>query len=208
MYLIYPQFFIRINPKIYFLPPKKKMIIDLGGIYFQLIYLSLLTIINYLIKNADIFYAIMNSFTIIFLNLNPFFRFDAFWIMTDYFDCLNLNGLFVNTLKCFSPKYLKDRKYLTKFVFCIFYITISLIMIIYLVYYTNSLVNGVIPKITVIYELITKSDITLGALWKIIVAIIDFSFMLLPIIIIFYSFINITKKRVGKDNERNNEREI
>lgn len=131
MYLIYPHFFIKIDPHFYFLSSKKKMVIDLGGIYFQMIFVLFLTLLNHIIKSGDVLYAIINIFTIILFNLNPFFRFDAYWILTDYFDCININGMFLNTLKYFKFKNLKDKLYLKKFIFSLFYILINIFMLSY-----------------------------------------------------------------------------
>lgn len=93
-YLIFPVLYTELNGA-WKLSHTKRVIINLGGIYLQLLINMLLFIavfntsqptakevLRYLIK--------LNILTII-LNLNPFLKFDGYWIISDLFRLPNLN---------------------------------------------------------------------------------------------------------------------
>ncbi len=107
IYFIFPAFYTDLS-NAWGVSRKKRIIINLGGIYFQLILNALflaLLVLN--LKNTDVvtFLRRCISFNIgiSLYNLNPFFRFDGYWIYSDWFDVPNLrqqsNELTYNWIK-------------------------------------------------------------------------------------------------------------
>lgn len=68
----------------------KRLIVNLGGVYFQMILLVPL-LITYLLAPSNILNYIILTMNFNFLmTLNPFFKFDGYWIMTDALGVANL----------------------------------------------------------------------------------------------------------------------
>jgi putative peptide zinc metalloprotease protein len=128
IYLFMPVFYINLN-EIWRLEKKKRMMINLGGIYFQLFIGLILIIIFYNTGSSIIGGLIKLNFAIAILNLNPLIRFDGYWALSDF---LNDNNLYSNSTKLFrswaSFKFPKSSKTLivytilkTSFLAYIFY---------------------------------------------------------------------------------------
>lgn len=84
----------------------KRLIVDVGGMYFQLIYTSALIWLCFLYNNSALFYSI-SLLNIAFLwNLNPFFRMDGYWIASDYIGVANLRDV----SKQMALNWLRNRK--------------------------------------------------------------------------------------------------
>ncbi|WP_407483254.1 hypothetical protein [Elizabethkingia meningoseptica] len=91
-YFIFPVFFSDITD-IWILEKNKKIIINLGGVYFQFIFNLIIFFIS------SFFTGIFNSILLHIFYINiisclfcliPFFRNDGYWIYSDYFDIKNL----------------------------------------------------------------------------------------------------------------------
>lgn len=95
LYLIFPVFFTDVS-KIWTLDRKKRIVVNLGGIYFQLLVNLLLIVFLEISKGLPkIFYSgiemtiILN--TVIMIScLNPFLRNDGYWVYSDLFSIPNL----------------------------------------------------------------------------------------------------------------------
>lgn len=105
--------------EIWKLRKSEKIIVNIAGIYFQLIINVLLVIFAIIFSNYDIFkiLVIINTFSLFFA-LNPFFKNDGYWVFSDYFDIPNLekkaDKCFINLCRFFyTPKksfdFLKDK---------------------------------------------------------------------------------------------------
>lgn len=91
IYFIFPVFYTNLS-EIWKLSPNKRIIINLAGIYIQLIF-GLIAFLFYLSTKEIIFYKLFSAnYLIILLNLNPFLRFDGFWVFTDFFKENDLMG--------------------------------------------------------------------------------------------------------------------
>lgn len=89
VYTIIPVFYTDLS-EIWKLSPQKRIIINLSGIYVQLI-LGLISYSLFLMTNEVVFYNLFSTNLLISLiNLNPFLRFDGFWVITDFFNEKNL----------------------------------------------------------------------------------------------------------------------
>jgi putative peptide zinc metalloprotease protein len=90
LYFIYPVFYTDVT-KAWRLPPLKRAVVDLGGIYFQAILFVALTV--YVMLTHDIFALrllwVMNLTML--LTLNPIFKMDGYWLLTDLSGLSNLH---------------------------------------------------------------------------------------------------------------------
>jgi len=94
-YFIFPVFFTDVT-KIYALPKRKRIIVNLGGVYFQLIVNTVLIVVWALLpwsaeaaKIALTLLVSTNTFVLLY-SLNPFFRNDGYWIYSDFFNVKNM----------------------------------------------------------------------------------------------------------------------
>jgi putative peptide zinc metalloprotease protein len=89
-YFIYPAFYTDLT-EIWRLNKEERIIINLAGIYFQLILNVILSVLILTTNYSELFttFLISNSL-ILFFNLNPLFKFDGYWVYSDYFELHNL----------------------------------------------------------------------------------------------------------------------
>jgi putative peptide zinc metalloprotease protein len=91
-YFIFPVFFTNVT-NIWQLNVKSRNIVNFGGIYFQLIVNILLIFFLYIgVSKPIIFPMIFINLTSIIGSLNPFFRYDGYWVFSDYFNFSNLKS--------------------------------------------------------------------------------------------------------------------
>jgi putative peptide zinc metalloprotease protein len=90
LYFIYPAFYTDVT-KVWRLPQLKRAVVDLGGIYFQAIIFVVLTL--YVMVTNDLFTLrlvwAMNF--MMFLTLNPIFKMDGYWLLSDLSGLSNLH---------------------------------------------------------------------------------------------------------------------
>lgn len=90
IYFIMPVLYSDVTSS-WILPRKKRMLVDFGGIYLQGISIIIVQVINvFFIKSSVLEIAIYISSFQILLNLNPFLKFDGYWILLDYLDEISL----------------------------------------------------------------------------------------------------------------------
>jgi putative peptide zinc metalloprotease protein len=92
-YYIFPVYFSNVT-QVWMLSPKNRVIVNLGGIYFQLI-LNLVFIASIYLFKDDNFFEIIScviktNIIILLYSLLPFFRNDGYWIFSDIFNIHNL----------------------------------------------------------------------------------------------------------------------
>ena len=91
VYFIFPVLYTDVT-SIWKLPPKERIKVNLGGLYFQLITGFLLILLSLLcIRSVVLKQIITTNLVIIVYNLNPFFKFDGYWVYSDFFDLPNLH---------------------------------------------------------------------------------------------------------------------
>ncbi|WP_348811988.1 hypothetical protein [Flavobacterium maritimum] len=105
---------------IWSLKKTEKILVNISGIYFQLI-LNIIFVLILLLNSENIIVSILfliNCFSILFA-LNPFFKNDGYWIFSDYFNIVNLemkaDKCFIQLFRfIFSPKqsllFLRDKR--------------------------------------------------------------------------------------------------
>ncbi len=108
-YLVYPVFFTEIS-EAWKLQPKKRMIINLGGIYFQWIAGSIFILLDYFnFASTSIWSGIVIiNFVRLLYSFVPFMKADGYWIFSDGFGLANLreksNQFLIAVFKSFSLK--------------------------------------------------------------------------------------------------------
>ncbi|MEY8685421.1 hypothetical protein AB9N12_04520 [Bacteroides sp. AN502(2024)] len=89
LYLNFPVFYTDVS-NTWTLSRPKRCIINVAGVYFQILLLiPLLTIYFYTQNNILKYIIIMTNINFI-ITLNPFFKFDGYWLMTDLLGVANL----------------------------------------------------------------------------------------------------------------------
>lgn len=108
LYLYFPVFYADVTD-VWKLPRRQRVVVDFAGIYFQLIFVVILYLI-YSFTNLEIFIYTIIAIEISFIfNLNPFLRFDGYWIFSDLTGIPNLRQRSIEVIsylfgKLFSKK--------------------------------------------------------------------------------------------------------
>jgi putative peptide zinc metalloprotease protein len=91
-YLIFPVLYTDVT-KVWLLNRYKRIVVNVGGIYFQLlINIALYAAFQYFRDAQNIVSALfLTNTTLILYSLNPIMRNDGYWIYSDYFDIPNLS---------------------------------------------------------------------------------------------------------------------
>ncbi len=89
-YIFFPVFFANVT-NIWVLSKSKRIIVNFGGIYFQLIINIFLIILSYYYNNNILIKIINVNFFVACYSLIPFLRNDGYWIYSDYFNIPNLS---------------------------------------------------------------------------------------------------------------------
>lgn len=89
LYLNFPAFYTNVSD-VWKLSRKQRMVVNFAGIYFQSIFLLPFFLIYFITGDSIVKYFIFTvNFNFLF-TLNPFFKFDGYWIMTDMLGVGNL----------------------------------------------------------------------------------------------------------------------
>lgn len=88
-YLFTPVFFTDVSDA-WRLKKTERLIVDLSGIYMQLIFCSLLTCIYFISGNEFFLHTAFLISITVFITLNPFLRYDGYWAVTDLLNVTNL----------------------------------------------------------------------------------------------------------------------
>ncbi len=135
-YLFSPVYFADVTD-IWKLHPKKRIIVNLAGIYFELIVCSIFIIIGTLFNVGSL--SIIGLFIVIntLFNLNPFLRSDGYWILTDLLEIPNLYKKSSESLKKMlsSLSSFKNHKYTNKNVLLSLYASANYILMGVFIYY-------------------------------------------------------------------------
>jgi putative peptide zinc metalloprotease protein len=103
-YLFMPVYFADVTD-IWKLPKQQRIVVNLAGIYFELIYVICLILIGYSFTLPILIVFGCIIFISSLRNLNPFFRSDGYWILSDAIEKPNLmsHGL-IKIKQLFNPK--------------------------------------------------------------------------------------------------------
>ncbi|MDF1617271.1 hypothetical protein [Petrocella sp. FN5] len=136
-YMTMPVLFADVSG-IWVLKRKQRAVVDLGGIYFEHLYLCTLAIITIITKSNIILIATVIRYIGLIYNFNPFLKMDGYWLFTDLSGISNLHDTTVRYIKAkllrpFSISIYEPHNELTsksKIVFYL-YVMISLVFFIF-----------------------------------------------------------------------------
>jgi len=97
-YLFMPVFYADVS-NTWSLSPRKRIIINIAGMYFQLLISCLLVLIYLFTSNEWMLYASLVNIISFLPNLNPFVRYDGYWILSDL---LGMNNIIPKAEKSFK----------------------------------------------------------------------------------------------------------
>lgn len=89
LYLLFPVLFCNVT-EAWRLPRASRVRVNLGGAYFQLLLTALAAPVQLVTHSTPIAVFIGASATSMLVTLNPFFRFDGYWVYSDLFRLPNL----------------------------------------------------------------------------------------------------------------------
>lgn len=136
-YLFSPVYFADVTD-IWKLKPKHRIIVNLAGIYFELIICSIYLIIAFFTNNELLLILGAIIFLRTLFNLNPFLRSDGYWVLTDSLGIANLYKISNNTLKNFIKSLFSNEmkfKYTKKQIFLSIYASVNYLMSSLFVFY-------------------------------------------------------------------------
>lgn len=176
IYLFRPVFYTDLS-NTWRLDRKKRAVIDLGGVYFQVICILILSIIS-ISFNTDVLKVSMLLISLSILgNLNPILRYDGYWIITDLLGIVNINKRAIKVLKSLMENIIENRKLSIDmnlklkrgynsilYIYIVIYIIATIVSICFGVFLISNLINN--PQIITInfrllYESIIQRDISL-----------------------------------------------
>jgi putative peptide zinc metalloprotease protein len=98
LYLLMPSFYADVS-EIWRFPRRQRMVVDVGGVYFQQLIFAAFALIGALTSTPEFFMACRLIDLMALLTLNPIFQFDGYWLLVDYLALPNLYRLALNYLK-------------------------------------------------------------------------------------------------------------
>lgn len=89
LYLLMPSFFADVS-EIWRFPRRQRMVVDLGGVYFQQVTFAVFALLGMLTSAPEYFVACRFIDLMVLITLNPVFRFDGYWFLVDFLGLPNL----------------------------------------------------------------------------------------------------------------------
>lgn len=109
LYLVFTVLYTDVS-EAWRLPRRQRALIDLGGIYFQSVFLAALLALFFMSRNEIYLFAFIFSDLTIASSLNPFLRLDGYWLMSDLFGILNLRQQSMEMLWAWAAKIFRSRE--------------------------------------------------------------------------------------------------
>jgi putative peptide zinc metalloprotease protein len=92
LYLLMPTFYADVS-QIWRFSRRRRMLVDLGGVYFQQICFAAFAILGLTTHRSELLAACQVIDFMVLVTLNPIFRFDGYWFLVDYLAIPRLQGL-------------------------------------------------------------------------------------------------------------------
>ena len=90
LYFIYPAFYTDVT-KAWRLPPRKRAVVDAGGVHFQAILFVVLTVYVMFFKSLFVLRLLWTMNFMMLFTLNPIFKMDGYWLLSDLSGLSNLH---------------------------------------------------------------------------------------------------------------------
>lgn len=182
LYFIFPVFFTELS-EIWTLSKKKRLQVNVAGIFFQLLINVVLVGSYYIIIRSKIISTLFLINTIsLLISFNPFFRYDGYWILSDFLAVPNLRYKATQTISIlFSKNMLKETKKIGRNL-----LLYSVLLIIFWAWVYLQLANYVISTILQLITALKIKDIGYDLSMK----------GILLILILIYLFNKLLKSRL------------
>lgn len=157
-YFIMPVMYADIT-NIWLANKERRIIANMGGIFSELLYASVL-VITYLLTQNPVFYIAGLSIALfVAFEFNPFVRFDGYWILSDLTNTPNLlrksKEVLTKTLKSIFQKEIES--FNTKEIWLLLYgITNTVLLFLFMGFIAYRFHNEIIAFPTIIYSIVTK----------------------------------------------------
>lgn len=92
LYLLMPTFFAEVS-QLWRFPRRRRMVVDLGGAYFQQIAFAAFALAAARTGRMELLAACRMIDVLVLVALNPVFRFDGYWFLADYLAMPKLHGI-------------------------------------------------------------------------------------------------------------------
>lgn len=163
-YLFTPVYFADVTD-IWKLKPTQRIVVNLAGIYFEMIICSLYVVVGVVLASNILYLIGLLIFIKTLLNLNPFLRSDGYWVLTDALGIPNLHktssiklkellkALFTNSRKISSYKdillaFYASFNYLLLIVFLYYMVILNSSSVIFLPLNLLNYINGLLEETT------------------------------------------------------------
>ncbi len=90
-YLIFPVFYANVSAA-WRLPQKARIVVDLAGVYFQLLLTTPVFLLFHLTQDQVWLFLFLELDAMMLFCLNPFLRFDGYWLYSDFLGVPNLRS--------------------------------------------------------------------------------------------------------------------
>jgi putative peptide zinc metalloprotease protein len=91
LYMVFPAFYVNLS-NAWRLSGRQRAVIDVGGIYFQLLTTVPLYLIHLLTGNIHCAVALVSVNVMVLFSLNPILKFDGYWLLVDLSGLVNLRA--------------------------------------------------------------------------------------------------------------------
>lgn len=142
LYLIFPVLYTNLGES-WKLKKEKRIIINLSGIYFQLVIGTIIGVLAWLMNSAVLSYLFFTNFTIALLNLNPFFKLDGYWVIADLLNIRNLSKAANNEISNFFSFKSKNKINIKLLIYALLKLVFMVFVFILIINITISLFNKI-----------------------------------------------------------------
>jgi putative peptide zinc metalloprotease protein len=151
LYLIFPVLYTNLGES-WKLKKDKRIIINLSGIYFQLVLGLIIGLSAWFTNSAVLSSLFFTNLTIALLNLNPFFKLDGYWVVADLLNTGNLYKDSNNELRSLFSSKSNNKKNIKLLIYAVLRL-IFIAFVIYLIINTTiSLINKIYSSIPLSYH--------------------------------------------------------
>jgi putative peptide zinc metalloprotease protein len=91
LYLVFPVLYANVSPA-WRLEQRERVVVDLGGMYFQLLLTIPVSLLFHLTRESIWLLLFLELDAMILFSLNPFLRFDGYWLCSDLLGVPNLRA--------------------------------------------------------------------------------------------------------------------
>lgn len=207
MYMISPIMYVDLT-NAWRLESKKRVIIDAGGVYFQVLFTIPLTILWSITNNEMYLLCNISIILMSIYNILPFLKLDGYWIVCDY---LNVNNISVNALGYLKKLYndLRHKKISlrelgeTEKKYCIvslvYIVSVAIVLCACLFSVITVFMNSevIIDKCNSIVKMVNNHE-TSGLLKE----MNDLFIYMLPIMFIFVMIVNMLRKGLKRTTKK------